>query len=170
MSSTSRNNLELHEIIDDPLGGVSLPYGTTDYFELFYRLDRLEAEIKRVRAAAYAAEENRKKDLEALLRARKTLKWQVQREEMLSKQSGQEPRQIGHQQQQLILDALVNAGLDPGAIPRQPGKSGIKQKIKTALLKEHRNVFRSESTFDNAWKVMRKNKAIADAPSNTEIT
>ena len=27
-----------------------------------------------------------------------------------------------------------------------------------------------QETFDNAWKVMRKNKAIADAPSNTEIT
>jgi hypothetical protein len=171
MSSTDSNSLELHEIIDDPLGGMNPPYySTADLFELFCRLDCLEAEIKRISAAAYAAEENRKKDLAALRKARKTIKRQVQPEEIFSKHSGQKPRPIGYQQQQLILDALVNAGFDPCAIPRKPGKSGIKRLIKTALLKEHRNVFRSESAFDNAWKVMRKNRVIADAPSNTEIT
>ena len=65
--------------------------------------------------------------------------------------------------QQLILDSIVSREMDPQALPRHPGKRGIKAAIKQTLRQEHKNIFRSDYAFDAAWKALRKNGVIKDA-------
>ena len=155
--------MEIEEIIEAPTAHLDIPFSDADYFELFYRLERLERHIENLRIAAYKSEEERNIDLKAARKARDAIKRYTHTEEMRSRTRDWQEIPLGEQQQQLILDSIVSREVDPQAIPRHPGKRGIKAEIKQALRQEHKNIFRSDYSFDEAWKRLRRREVIKDA-------
>ena len=155
--------VEIEEVIANPLAHLEPPFSEADYFELFYRLDLLKKLIEKIRGASFESEEARNADLNAARKARDTIKRYTHPEEMRNRAQPAKDITLGHQQQQLILDSIVSRELDPQAIPRHPGKRGIKAEIKQALRQEHKNIFLSDYSFDEAWKRLRRKKVIKDA-------
>ena len=155
--------VEIEEVIANPLAHLEPPFSEADYFELFYRLDLLKKLIEKIRGASFESEEARNADLNAARKARDTIKRYTHPEEMRNRAQTAKDITLGHQQQQLILDSIVSREVDPQAIPRHPGKRGIKAEIKQALRQEHKNIFRSDYSFDEAWKRLRKKEVIKDA-------
>ncbi|MDA9847884.1 hypothetical protein N9C27_03310 [Luminiphilus sp.] len=155
--------VEIEEVIANPLAHLEPPFSEADYFELFYRLDLLKDHIEKIRGASYEFEEARSTDLKAARKARDTIKRYTHTEEMRRRTRDWQEIPLGEQQQQLILDSIVSREVDPQAIPRHPGKRGIKAEIKQALRQEHKNIFRSDYSFDEAWKRLRKKEVIKDA-------
>lgn len=73
-----------------------------------------------------------------------------------------QPRTKMLDQEQAILDAIKELGVDPTALPpKAPGKSGVKAAVKLRLGKTP--LFSSPSAFKNAWDRLRGNKDIVDA-------
>ena len=99
----------------------------------------------------------------AARKARDTIKRYTHAEDMRARATTARGISLGQQQQQLILDSIVSREMDPQALPRHPGKRGIKAAIKQTLRQEHKNIFRSDYAFDAAWKALRKNGVIKDA-------
>lgn len=64
-------------------------------------------------------------------------------------------------QEETILQAIHDDGLDPKALPRQPGKSGVKALIRAKLQKN--KLFVGATIFDRAWERLRHRGDIADA-------
>ena len=155
--------MAIEEIVGHPLAHLGFPFSNSDYFELFYRLGRLEQRLDELRSAAYESEETRNADLKAVRKAMDTIKRYTHAEEMRARGAAVGRLPLGEQQQQLILDSIVSNGVDPQAIPRDPGKRGIKAEIKQALRQEHKNIFQSDYSFDEAWKKLRRNGVIKDA-------
>ena len=155
--------MEIEEIIEAPTAHLDIPFFDADYFELFYRLERLESHIENLRIAAYKSEEERNIDLKAARKARDAIKRYTHTEEMRSRTRDWQEIPLGEQQQQLILDYMIANALDPQSIPRQPGALGIKSVIKTTLQSQHANIFRSDYSFDEAWKMLRRKGVIKDA-------
>jgi hypothetical protein len=62
-------------------------------------------------------------------------------------------------QEQAIIQALINSGLDPLNLPiREQGREGAKSTARTLLLKD-KKLF-SPNSFDKAWERLRKTKEI----------
>lgn len=156
-------DMEIEEIIEAPTAHLDIPFSTADYFELFHRLERLEKHIENLRTAAYKSEEERNIDLKAARKARDAIKRYTHTEEMRRRTHDWRDIPLGEQQQQLILDSIVSRKVDPLAIPMRPGKRGIKAEIKQALRQEHKNIFQSDYSFDEAWKKLRRSGVIKDA-------
>ena len=162
MQSIERE-LDIEEIIEEPLVNLSIPYTQSDYFELFHRLERLNQEIDRLLSVEFQHEETRVSKLKTARKAKDVIKRHTHSEEMNKRGYKLGRPSLGDQQQQLILDEILKRGSDPKSLPRKPGKIGSKKAIKDKLLLKQANVFSSEYAFDNAWKMMRKKKIIQDA-------
>ena len=160
---TDKIEMEIEELKDSPLASVDWPLTEAGFFELFDRLERLETHMEHLRSAPSNSEDMRPADLKSARDARDAIKRWTHPEEMRAR--GRDWREIplGQQQQQLILDSIVSREMDPQALPRHPGKRGIKAAIKQTLRQEHKNIFRSNYAFDAAWKALRKNGVIKDA-------
>lgn len=72
-----------------------------------------------------------------------------------------QPRMNMIYQEQAILDAIKEIGVDPTALPPQaPGKSGVKSVVRDRLIKSP--LFSSPSAFKNAWDRLRAKKIIVE--------
>lgn len=64
--------------------------------------------------------------------------------------------------QNAILDALLNLGVDPKAVPRNiPGNPGVKSRVKAHLMKTRSDV--TKSKFKKAYQALRDQEKIQDA-------
>ena len=150
------DQLDISILVEQPFSGLSPPYATEDYFELFYRLDQLMAERNRLREVHFDSEEQRQKSLKAVLKAIESIERHV-KSEKFGRPAGGKRGQI---QEQLILDELHKQGFDASQLKPPTGKSGPKKSVANALLKSHPNYFKSRAAFDNVWRRLRSSRVI----------